>query len=60
MRAVTAWLQSGGELRLFGYAGTGKSTLARLIADNAPGGAWVFQINARDFSYEIPLSAGSK
>jgi exodeoxyribonuclease V len=39
LRAVTAWLRTGDKqvFRLFGYAGTGKSTLARLVADNVKG-----------------------
>jgi exodeoxyribonuclease-5 len=39
LSAVAAWLKGGGAqvFRLFGYAGTGKSTLARHIAENADG-----------------------
>ncbi len=37
--AVSRWLKAGGAqvFRLFGYAGTGKTTLARHIAENAGG-----------------------
>jgi exodeoxyribonuclease-5 len=39
LRAVSIWLKSGDSqvFRLFGYAGTGKTTLARHIADDAGG-----------------------
>ncbi|MEO8669294.1 MAG: AAA family ATPase, partial [Bauldia sp.] len=39
LRAVSSWLKSGGTqvFRLFGYAGTGKTTLARHIAEDAGG-----------------------
>jgi len=38
LRAVADWLDRGDQpiFRLFGYAGTGKTTLARLLAE-APG-----------------------
>jgi exodeoxyribonuclease-5 len=40
LKAVARWLQAGEPqvFRLFGYAGTGKTTLARHIAENADGG----------------------
>lgn len=41
-RAVREWLAApGGKriFRLFGYAGTGKTSVARLLADDVPGGA---------------------
>jgi exodeoxyribonuclease-5 len=39
LAAVSRWLKAGDEqvFRLFGYAGTGKTTLARHIAENADG-----------------------
>ena len=39
LKAVAAWLRQGEPqiFRLFGYAGTGKTTLAKQIADDAPG-----------------------
>ena len=39
LKAISAWRKSGGQqvFRLFGYAGTGKTTLARRIADDVEG-----------------------
>lgn len=39
LKAIAAWRKSGGPqvFRLFGYAGTGKTTLARRIADDVDG-----------------------
>ncbi len=39
LKAVSAWLKEGSPqvFRLFGYAGTGKTTLAKQIAEDAPG-----------------------
>ena len=39
LKAVSAWLKHGEPqvFRLFGYAGTGKTTLAKQIADDAAG-----------------------
>ena len=39
LKAVSAWLKAGDRpvFRLFGYAGTGKTTLAKQIAEDAPG-----------------------
>ena len=39
LKAVDAWLKAKDEpvFRLFGYAGTGKTTLARHLAENVPG-----------------------
>ena len=39
LKAVSAWLKHGGPqvFRLFGYAGTGKTTLAKQIAEDADG-----------------------
>ena len=39
LKAIAAWLKAGGPqvFRLFGYAGTGKTTLARHIADDVDG-----------------------
>ncbi|MCJ2082384.1 ATP-dependent RecD-like DNA helicase [Methylobacterium sp. J-090] len=39
LKAIAAWRQGGGAqvFRLFGYAGTGKTTLARRIADDVDG-----------------------
>ena len=39
LNAISAWRKSGGQqvFRLFGYAGTGKTTLARRIADDVEG-----------------------
>jgi ATP-dependent exoDNAse (exonuclease V) alpha subunit len=41
LSAVRAWLKAGDRpvFRLFGYAGTGKTTLARHVAEGAGGGA---------------------
>ena len=39
LKAVSAWLKAADRpvFRLFGYAGTGKTTLAKQIAEDAPG-----------------------
>ncbi|MBL4874904.1 MAG: ATP-binding protein, partial [Cohaesibacteraceae bacterium] len=39
LKAVQTWLRDSGEqiFRLFGYAGTGKTTLARHFAENVDG-----------------------
>ncbi len=39
LQAVSTWLKSGDDqvFRLFGYAGTGKTTLARTLAENVDG-----------------------
>ena len=39
LTAVRAWLRAGDRpvFRLFGYAGTGKTTLARHVAEGADG-----------------------
>ncbi|KAB1074879.1 ATP-dependent DNA helicase [Methylobacterium planeticum] len=39
LKAISAWRKGGGDqvFRLFGYAGTGKTTLARRIADDVDG-----------------------
>lgn len=44
LKAIAAWRKAGGPqvFRLFGYAGTGKTTLARRIADDVEGGPVVF------------------
>ena len=44
LKAIAAWRKDGGAqvFRLFGYAGTGKTTLARRIADDVTEGPVVF------------------
>ncbi|GJE56304.1 MULTISPECIES: ATP-dependent DNA helicase [Methylobacterium] len=39
LKAISQWMKGGGDqvFRLFGYAGTGKTTLARRIADDVDG-----------------------
>ena len=57
LKAVSAWLKAGDRpvFRLFGYAGTGKTTLAKQIAEDAPG-----EVAFRAFTGKAALVLKSK